>query len=168
MPSARWPSTRHCLPGYEWAVRLCATPIARGLWVSRSDLLQDSRRRHPGVRLRVFATIPIHEVLLRPEEVVLASSSASVDDGFFGRRPYELPLVRFDEDTVSAMSTSVFQLYPVSAVLAVDQQQEVDRSRYSEALIAVQGHGMERESQAVQKSLMVFSQGVFIHRLAVG
>ena len=106
-------------------------------------------------------------MLLRPEEVVLASSSASVDDSLFGRHPYELSLVRFDKVTVSAMGTGVCQIDPVSAVLAVDQQQEVDRSRYAEAFIAVQGHGMEGESQSVQKSLVVFSQGVFIDRSAV-
>ena len=76
----------------------------------------------------------------------MPSSATSVDDGFFGQHPYELPLVRFDKDTVSAMGTGVFQPYAVFTVLAVDQQQEVDRSRYAEPLTVVQRHGMERET----------------------
>jgi len=84
----------------------------------------------------------------------LASSATSVDDGFFGQHPYELPLVRFDKDAVSAMGTGVFQLDAVFTVLAVDQQQEVDRSRYAEALTVVQRHGMKGETQAVEKPLV--------------
>ena len=76
----------------------------------------------------------------------MASSATSVDDGFFGRHPYELPLVRFDKDTLSAMGTGVIQLDAVFTVLAVDQQQEVDRSRNAEPLTVVQRHGMERET----------------------
>ena len=107
-------------------------------------------------------------MFLRPEEVVLASSATSVDDGCFGQHQRDHPIHGFDMDTVGAVGTGVFQLDAVFAVLAVDQQQEVDRSRYAEAFIAVQRHGMERESQAVEKPLVVVGQGVIIGSLAVG
>ncbi len=98
----------------------------------------------------------------------MASSATSVDDGLFGRHPYELPLVRFDKDTVSAMGAGVFQPDAMFAVLAVDQQQEVDRSRYAEPLIAIQRHGMKGETQAVEKPVVAVGQGVIIDSLAVG
>ena len=98
----------------------------------------------------------------------MASSAASVDDGCFGRHLREFSPVRFDKDTVSAVGAGVFQLDPMLAVLAVDQQQEVDGSRYAEALPTVQRHGVERETQSVEKPHVVLGQGVGVHRLAVG
>ena len=98
----------------------------------------------------------------------MASSAASVDHGCCGRHLGEFPPVCFDKDTVSAVGTGVLQLDPVLAVLAVDQQQEVDGSRYAEALLAVQCHGVERETQSVEKPRVVLGHGVGVHRSAVG
>ena len=85
-------------------------------------------------------------MLFRPEEVVLASSATHMDDGLFGQHLREATVVGFQIDTVSAVGTSVCQLDAVFEVLAVDQQQEIDRSRYAESLTVVQCHGMEREA----------------------
>ena len=85
-------------------------------------------------------------MIFRLEEVVLASSAALVDDRFFGQHLREAPIFAFQMDPVSAVGTGVRQCDAVITVLAVDQQQEVDGSRYAELLFAVQCHGMERKA----------------------
>ena len=85
-------------------------------------------------------------MLFRPEEVVFASSAAHLDDGLFGQNLREAPIVGFQIDTISAMGTGVCQLNTVLMVLAVDQQQEIDRSRYAESFTIGQRQGMEREA----------------------
>ena len=68
-------------------------------------------------------------MLFRPEEVVLTSSAAVVDDTFFREHSFDLTLIRFDSDAVDAMGAGVFKCDPVFPVLAADQQQEIDCSR---------------------------------------
>ncbi len=99
-------------------------------------------------------------MLFRPEEVVLASSAALVDDTFFREYTQKLTPVRFHMDTFNAMSASIIEFDAVFPVLAADQQQEIDCSRYAELLIIVQSHGMKREAQSLMKSISVFCQGV--------
>ena len=106
-------------------------------------------------------------MLFRLEEIVLASSPATVDHRGLGKNPGHVPVVCFQVDALGAVGAGVVQLDAVFLVLAVDQQQKIDGSRYAELLIVVQCHGMEREAQAVEKPGVVLGQRVTIHRLAV-
>ena len=99
-------------------------------------------------------------MLFRPEEVVLTSSAATVNDTFFWEYTEQLTLIRFDLDAVNAMGAGVIKFDPVFPVLAADQQQEIDGSRYAELLIILQRHGMESEAQSFMKSIGVFCQSV--------
>ncbi len=92
---------------------------------------------------------PFSEVLFRPEEVVLASSAAPVHHRILGKDPRHFPVVRLQVDAFGAVGAGVVQLDAVFPVLAVDQQQKIDGSRYAELHLIVQCHGMEREAQAV-------------------
>ena len=107
-------------------------------------------------------------MLFRPEEVVLASSAAPVDHGVFRRHHRYFPLISLQVDAFGAMGAGVFQLDVVFPVLAVDQQQKVDRSRDAELDFVVQGHGMEREPQTFEKSAVVCCQRVASHELVFG
>ena len=98
----------------------------------------------------------------RPEEVVLTSSAALVDDTFFREHLQKLTLVGLDMDTVNAMSAGIIEIDSLFPVLAADQQQEIDCSRYAELLIIVHCHGMEREAQSFMTSISVFRQGVAV------
>ncbi len=82
-------------------------------------------------------------MLFRPEEVVLTSSAALVDDTFFREYTQKLTPVRFHMDTFNAMSASIIEFDGGSPVVAADQQQEIDCSRYAELIIIVQSHGMK-------------------------
>ena len=108
-------------------------------------------------------------MLFRPEEVVLTSSSATVDHGLFGPDMSHNAVVGFDVDTVGTVGAGVFQLDVIFPVLAVDQQQEIDRSRDAEFLVVflftwVQGNGVKRESQSIGKPAVIFRQGVLAGR----
>ena len=107
-------------------------------------------------------------MFFRLEEVVLASSATPVDDGFFGADSRDGPVIGLKLNTFGAVGASVVQPDLVFAVLAVDQQQEVDGSRYAKLLFAVQRYRMEGESQAVKKPTVVCGQRVGVHWLAVG
>ena len=85
-------------------------------------------------------------MLFRPEEVVLTSSAASVDNTIFREHVQKLTPVGFDSDAIDAMGTGIIKFDPVFPVLAADQQQEINCSRYAELLLAVQCHRMEREA----------------------
>ena len=65
-------------------------------------------------------------MLFRPEEVVLTSSAALVDDTFFWEHVHKSALAGFDMDTVNAMGASIIKFDAVFPVLAADQQQEID------------------------------------------
>ena len=106
-------------------------------------------------------------MLFRLEEVVLASSAAPVHHRIFGKNTRDVPVVRFQVDAFGAVGAGVVQLDAVVLVLAVDQQQKVDGSRYAELHFVVQCHGMKREAQAVEKPAVVLGQRVTAHRLAV-
>ncbi len=97
-------------------------------------------------------------MFFRLEEVVLASSATPVDDGFFGADSRDGPVIGLKLNTFGAVGASVVQPDLVFAVLAVDQQQEVDGSRNPESFIAVQSHRMERKPQSVQKPAVVLGQ----------
>ncbi len=106
-------------------------------------------------------------MLFRLEEVVLASSPAPVHHRVFGEDARHVPVVRLQVDALGAVGAGVVQLDAVFLVLAVDQQQKVDGSRYAELLVVVQGHGMERETQAVEKSGVAIGQRVTVRGFAV-
>ena len=106
-------------------------------------------------------------MIFRPEEVVLASSAAPVHHRVLWQNLCHVSVVRHQVDAFGAVGAGVVQLDAVFLVLAVDQQQKIDGSRYAELLIVVQCHGMEREAQAVEKPGVVLGQRVTIHRLAV-
>ena len=99
-------------------------------------------------------------MLFRPEEVVLTSSAALVDNAIFREYVQKLTPVGVDSDAVIAMGAGVIKLDSVFPVLATDQQQEINCSRYAKLLVIVQRHGMEREAQSFMKSISVFCQGV--------
>ena len=133
------------------------------LGISLPDRLDTFRSDDPRVRVEGLRPAPFPEVLFRPEEVVLASSAAPVHHRVLGRDARNLPVVRLQTDAFGAVGAGVVQLDAVFLVLAVDQQQKVDGSRYAELLIIVQCHGMKRESQAVQKPGVVLGQRVTAH-----
>lgn len=58
------------------------------------------------------------------------------------------------------MRAGVVKRQAMFFVLAADQQQEVHRSRHTEALACVQRHRVEKESKPFQKSLMAIGQCV--------
>ena len=97
-------------------------------------------------------------MFFRPEEVVLTSSSSSVDHRFHGEYTRDRPVVGLQLNPFGAVCAGVVQLDLVFAVLAVDQQQEVDGSRDAESFIAVQSHRMERKPQPVEKLVLVLGQ----------
>ena len=97
-------------------------------------------------------------MFFRLEEVILASTAAPVDDSFFGEDLRDVPAVGLKLDPLGAVGASVVQPDLVFAVLAVDQQQEVDGSRDAESFTAVQSHRMERKPQSVQKPAVVLGQ----------
>ena len=108
--------------------------------------------------------MPGPQVLFRPKEVVLTSSAASVNDTFFREHLQKSALVGFDMDTVNAMGTGIIKDDAAFTVLAADQQQEIDSSRYAKLLILVQRHGMEREAQSFMKSISISRHGVSANR----
>jgi hypothetical protein len=69
-------------------------------------------------------------------------------------------LIRFDLDSVNAMSTRILKFDPLLPVLAADQQQEIDCSRYAKLFNIAQRHGMEREAQSFLKGISIFCQVV--------
>ena len=71
-------------------------------------------------------------MLFRLEEVVLASSPATVHHRGFGEDARHVPVVRLQVDAFGAVGAGVFQLDVMFPVLAVDQQQKVDGSRDAE------------------------------------
>ena len=99
-------------------------------------------------------------MLFRTEEVILTSSASLVDDTFFREHIQKLTLIGFDMDTFNAMSAGIIEFDAVSPVLAADQQQEIDCSRYAKLLIIVHSHGMKREAQPFMKSISIFCQAV--------
>lgn len=137
------------------------------LGISPPDRLDVFRSEYPRARVEGFRAAPFPEVLFRPEEVVLASSAAPVHHRVVGRDARNLPVVRLQVDAFGAVGAGVVQLDAVVLVLAVDQQQKVDGSRYAELLIIVQCHGMERETQAFKKPGVVIGQRVTLHGLTV-
>ena len=95
----------------------------------------------------------------------MTSSSAPVNHGLFGRDLSHNTIFGLNIDTVGTVSAGVFQLDVVFSELAVDQQQEVDRSRYAEFFVVslfawVQCYCVERETQSIGKPDVIFRQGV--------
>ena len=127
---------------------------------SSADQFHEFADRLPGPICWRASPIPANQMLFRPEEVVLTSSAALVDNAIFREYVQKLTPVRFDSDAVNAMGAGIIKFDAVFPVLAADQQQKIDCSRYAELLIIVQRHGMEREAQSFVKSIRIFRQGV--------
>ena len=102
--------------------------------------------------------IPLPKVLFRPEEVVLPSGAAPVDNALLRSHLYERTPIDFDMNAVDAVSTGVIQRQPVVPVLAADQQQKVHRSRHPEPFSGIQGHCVEGESQALREPAVILCQ----------
>ena len=81
-----------------------------------------------------------------------------MNDGIFRRNLGEDPFFCFQIDAPGAMGAGVRKLDVVFTVLAVDQQQEVDGSRYAEPFIVIQGHCMKRKPKTFEKPTVVLVQ----------
>ena len=107
-----------------------------------------------------LSSTPVPQVLFRPEEVIIASGAAPVDDGLIRGHASQRSVRNADLNPVHTMGAGVVEGQRPSPVLAADQQQEVHGSGYSEPLSRIQSHRMEGKPKPIQQALVTFVKGV--------
>ena len=134
IPSGAGPELRRTVESEvaEWSGRLRLAVFV---------LSEKFRHRHPfAVREFRISCQPLFGVLFRPEEIIDASTAALKNDRSRGRKLRNLTFFKSHANALRAMRASIFNLYRVVLVSAVDQQQEINRSSDFKSVAVVYFH----------------------------